>query len=222
MTELTMTAGRAAPLGATFDGEGVNFAIFSAHAKKMTLCLFSDDGRTETHRLDLPERDGDVWHGYLSGLRPGQLYGYRAHGPFEPEEGHRFNANKLLIDPYAKRLTGQPQWHEALYGYDVKKDDLSFDRRDSARHMPKSVVADPAFSWGDDHAPDTDIQNTVIYEAHSRGLTQLHLHADPKGKFLALASDPMLDYLTDLGITAIELLPKKKKKKNRTRDLPMH
>jgi glycogen operon protein len=205
--ELTMTAGRAAPLGATFDGEGVNFAVFSAHATKMTLCLFSEDGKTETHRLDLPERDGDVWHGYLSGLRPGQLYGFRADGPYRPEDGHRFNANKLLIDPYAKKLTGQPHWHDALHAHDVKKDDLSFDRRDSARYMPKSVVIDPAFSWGDDQAPDTLIEETVIYEAHVKGLTRLHPDAAPPGTFLALSSDPMLDYLTGLGITAIELLP---------------
>ena len=202
-----MTAGRAAPLGATFDGEGVNFAVFSAHADRMVLCLFSEDGKTETHRLDLPERDGDVWHGYLSGLRPGQRYGYRAHGPYTPGEGHRFNPNKLLIDPYSKQLTGQPIWHDALYGYDVRKDDLSFDKRDSAKYMPKSIVVDPAFSWGDDAPPDTPIQDTVIYEAHVKGLTRLHPSTSPQGGFLALSSDPMLDHLTSLGITAIELLP---------------
>jgi glycogen operon protein len=201
-----ITAGRAAPLGATFDGEGVNFAVFSAHATRMVLCLFSEDGR-EVQRLDLPERDGDVWHGHIAGLRPGQLYGYRAHGPYAPHHGHRFNANKLLVDPYARRLTGHPVWHDALYGYDPSKGPDSFSTLDSAPHMPRSVVVDPAFSWGADRAPNTPIEETVIYEAHVKGLTRLHPSASPKGTFLGLASDPMLEHLTDLGITAVELLP---------------
>ncbi|WP_226780827.1 glycogen debranching protein GlgX [Oceaniglobus trochenteri] len=204
-----MTAGRAAPLGATFDGDGVNFAVFSEHATRMVLCLFSEDGKHEVARLDLPERDGDVWHGYVSGMRPGQKYGLRAHGRYAPEEGHRFNANKLLIDPYAKRLTGHPDWHDSLMGYTLgaPNGDLSFDKRDSAPHMPRCVVEDPAFSWGRDKAPQTPIQNSVIYEAHVKGLTALHPSVDLPGTFLGMASDPMLDYLTDLGITAIELLP---------------
>ncbi len=206
-SDTTITAGRAFPLGATFDGDGVNFAAFSAHATRMELCLFSEDGKKEVSRIDLPERDGDVWHGYISGLHPGQMYGYRAHGPYEPSEGHRFNAHKLLIDPYAKKLTGQPVLHNALYGYQWKKGDLSFDRRDSARYMPRSVVVDPAFSWGEDTPPATPVDESVIYEAHVKGLTALHPDAAPQGKFLGLSSDPMLDYLTDVGITAIELLP---------------
>ena len=207
--EFSLYAGNPATVGATFDGDGVNFAVFSEHASRMTLCLFSDDGETETARLDLPERDGDVWHGYIPGLRPGQLYGYRAHGPYRPDEGHRFNPNKLLIDPYAKRLTGHPKWSDALMGYEIgmKRDDLSFDKTDSAAFMPKCVVVDPAFSWGDDEPPDTPIAETIIYEAHVKGMTQLHPHAEPRGKFLGLASEPMLDYLVKLGITTIELLP---------------
>ena len=204
-----MTAGRAAPLGATFDGDGVNFAVFSEHASRMVLCLFSEDGKHEVARLDLPERDGDVWHGYVSGMRPGQFYGLRAYGRYAPDEGHRFNHNKLLLDPYAKRLTGHPEWHDALMGYTVgaPTTDLSFDKRDSAPYMPRCVVEDPAFSWGRDAPPDTPIQDTVIYEAHVKGLTALHPSVDLPGTFLGMASDPMLEYLTDLGITAIELLP---------------
>jgi len=207
--DFSLYAGNPATVGATFDGDGVNFAVFSEHASRMTLCLFSEDGETETKRLDLPERDGDVWHGYIPGLRPGQLYGYRAHGPYRPDEGHRFNPNKLLIDPYAKRLTGHPKWSDALMGYEIgmKRDDLSYDKTDSAPFMPKCVVVDPAFSWGDDEPPDTPIAETIIYEAHVKGMTQLHPDAAPRGKFLGLASEPMLDYLVKLGITTIELLP---------------
>jgi glycogen operon protein len=209
MTKHSVAAGRPAPLGATFDGDGVNFAIFSHYAHRMTLCLFSEDGKTEVEQLDLPERDGEVWHGYVSGLRPGQLYGYRAHGPFAPEQGHRFNAHKLLIDPYAKRLTGHPDWHDALMGYEIghKDKDLSFDTRDSAPWMPRCVVEDPAFSWGDDRHPHTPVDRTVIYEAHVKGLTAQHPGVDRPGTFLGLASDPILEHLTNLGITAIELLP---------------
>ncbi|SFE74327.1 glycogen debranching protein GlgX [Roseivivax sediminis] len=201
--------GRARPLGATFDGAGVNFAIFSQNATKMVLCLFSDDGKTETARIPLPERDGDVWHGYLPGIRPGQLYGYRAEGPFAPEEGHRFNPHKLLIDPYAKRLTGHPEWNDALYGYEVGHDDadLSFDTRDSAPFMPKCVVEDPCFDWGRSRRPETEMHDSIVYEAHVKGATQRFDGAGPKGGFLAMASEPMLDYLTGLGVTAVELLP---------------
>lgn len=205
----TICAGRSAPLGATFDGDGVNFAVFSENATRMTLCLYSDDGKTEVARNDLPERNGDVWHGYISGLRPGQKYGYRAHGPYRPDQGHRFNANKLLIDPYAKRLTSHLKWHDALMGYKVgtTQADLSFDTRDSAPWMPRCVVEDPAFSWGDDVAPDTPISETIIYEAHVKGLTAKFPGIESPGTFLGLSSDPMLDHLTKLGITAIELLP---------------
>jgi glycogen operon protein len=205
----TMAEGRASPLGATFDGEGVNFAVFSEHATRVTVCLFSEDGKTETHRLDLPERNGDVWHGYVSGLRPGQLYGLRADGPYAPHQGHRFNAHKLLLDPYAKRITGHPVWNDALMGYTVgdARGDLSFDRRDSAPFAPRCVVEDPTFSWGGDRPPGTRVAETIVYEAHVKGLTQRFPRAEHPGTFLALGSDPVLDYLVDLGITAIELLP---------------
>ena len=195
-------------LGANFDGDGVNFAVFSDNATRIELCLFEDTGK-ETHRIALPERDGGVWHGYVPGLRPGQLYGLRAHGPYRPSEGHRFNPNKLLIDPYAKRLTGQPRWSETLMGYTVgaRDADLSFDTRDSAPDMPRCVIEDPAFSWGDEPAPQTPLDATVIYEAHVKGLTRLHPDVPGRGSFLGLASDPMLDHLTRLGVTAIELLP---------------
>ncbi len=209
MTNLTILGGHAAPLGATFDGEGVNFAVFSEHASRISVCLFSPDGRSETHRIDLPERDGDVWHGYVPGLRPGQLYGLRADGPYAPHEGHRFNYNKFLLDPYAKRLTKHPEWHDSLMGYKVGHPDvdLSFDRRDSAKYMPRCVVEDVLFAWGRDKAPRTPVSKSVIYEAHVKGLTQLHPDVLHKGKFLGLASDAILDHLVKLGVTAIELLP---------------
>ncbi|WP_373356696.1 glycogen debranching protein GlgX [Pseudoroseicyclus sp. CXY001] len=201
--------GRATPLGATFDGEGVNFAVFSEHATRMTLCLFSEDGKDETLTIDLPEHDGHVWHGYLTGIRPGQHYGYRAHGPYRPDEGHRFNPHKLLIDPYAKKLSGAPRWHDALMGYDVSAmhKDLTFDTRNSAPYMPKSIVVDPCFSWGNDRAPRTPLHETIIYEAHVKGLTAAKPGTAWPGTYLALASDPVIDHLVKLGITAIELLP---------------
>ncbi|MBU3029483.1 glycogen debranching protein GlgX [Paracoccus marinaquae] len=204
---IAMTAGRPAPLGATFDGAGVNFALFSEHAERVVLCLFDARGR-ET-RIDLPDREGHVWHGYLPGLRPGQRYGYRVHGPYAPRKGHRFNPNKLLIDPYARRLTGSPAIHDALFGYRTghAEADLSFDRRDSAAHMPKCVVTDPGFAWNGDRAPRHPMTGTVIYEAHVKGLTQQHPGIAEPGTYLALASQPILDHLTRLGVTAIELLP---------------
>lgn len=202
-----ITAGLPAPLGATFDGAGVNFALFSQHADRVQLCLFDAHGKETRH--DLPERDGHVWHGYISGLRPGQKYGYRVHGPYAPDQGHRFNANKLLIDPYAKRLTGSPVQHDALCGYDARHParDLSFDRRDSAPFMPRSVVVDPSFSWGNDHPPLTPMIDTIIYEAHVKGLTAARGDIPDAGTFLGMASDPILDHLNRLGVTAVELMP---------------
>ena len=200
--------GRPAPLGATPDEDGVNFAVFSRHATKVVLCLFDDEGR-EIENLALPEREGHIWHGYLPGLRPGQQYGYRMDGPFKPEEGHRFNPHKLLIDPYAKRLTGHPIWHDALYGYkpgDAKRD-LSYSTLDSAPYMPRSVVVDPTFDWGEVARPGTPMQDTVIYEAHVKGLTAGRGDLPNPGTYLAMASDPILDHLNRLGVTAIELLP---------------
>jgi len=203
---LGITAGRAWPLGAEFDGAGVNFAVFSAHATRITLCLFAEDGR-EIARLDLPECDDGIWHGHVAGVSPGQCYGYRAHGPYAPQDGHRFNPNTLLIDPYARALTGHPVWHDALLGYDPALGPDSFSTLDSAPYMPRSVVVDPDLDRGDDRPPATPLTDTVIYEAHVKGLTRLHPTAAPKGKIGALASPPMIAHLTGLGITAIELLP---------------
>ena len=208
MARYVMTRGRYTRIGAEFDGDGVNFAVFSEHATAIDLCLFSPDGRREIARLTLPERTGHVWHGRVPGLVPGQLYGYRAHGPFAPEDGHRFNPNKLLIDPYAKRLTGHPRWAEAVYGYNTgaKTRDLTFNSRNSARFMPKCVVEDPTFHWGNDRPPAHTISRSVIYEAHVKGLTALR-DVHHAGHFLGLASDEAVEHLVRLGITAIELLP---------------
>lgn len=204
----TIEGGRHDRIGPVFDGEGVNFALFSEHATAVELCLFSPDGLRETHRLRLPERTGWVWHGRVPGMVPGQLYGYRVHGPYDPDHGHRFNPHKLLLDPYARRITGHPRWSDALYGYNVgaKTGDMTYSTRDSAKFMPKGVVEDPSFFWGNDRPPRVPAGETIIYEAHVKGLTQL-AGGDHPGKFLGLADDRILDHLTDLGITAIELLP---------------
>ena len=163
------------PLGANWDGLGVNFALFSAHATKVELCLFDDTGRRETARVELPEFTDEVWHGYLPEARPGTVYAYRVHGPFAPEEGHRFNPHKLLLDPYAKGVVGSLTWHPALFGYALAgKDDLSFDTRDSARFMPKCRVIDPAFTWGRERKPQIPWERTIIYETHVRGYTMRH------------------------------------------------
>ncbi len=208
MQSYKVTEGRPDPLGAILDEEGVNFAIFSENASRMTLCLFSDDGE-EQLLIDMPEREGFIWHCHVSGVSAGQKYGYRAHGPYRPDEGHRFNPHKLLMDPYAKKLTGHPIWNPALMSYEVgtKRADLTYSTLDSAPFMPRSVVVDPTFDWGDDRPPRTRRINSVYYEAHTKGLTMLHPTAAPKGYFGGVASDPMLDYYTDLGITAVELLP---------------
>ncbi|MCV2863775.1 glycogen debranching protein GlgX [Albidovulum sediminicola] len=211
LSHRAVAGGRAWPLGATFDGAGVNFAVFSAHATKVEVCLFTHDGRREIARLALPERDGDIWHGHVEGLTPGTRYGLRVHGPYDPETGHRFNPNKLLIDPYARQIVGPLKWSDALMGYRVGASaaDLSFDSRDSAFAMPKCVVADTSFDWGDDRPPRRDLRQTVIYEAHVRGQTMAHPGVDPglRGTFLGMSSEPMIEHLTRLGVTAVELLP---------------
>ena len=206
----TVWPGRPHPLGATFDGGGVNFALFSAHAERVELCLFSSRGR-EIERIDLPEHTDEIWHGYLPDIMPGQLYGYRIHGPYAPEQGHRFNPAKLLLDPYARQITKGLRWSDALYGYRVGsgRTDLSQDRRDSAFAMPKCVVVDSAYAWGDDRPPDTPWSETVIYEAHTRGLTMQHpdIPVAARGLFTSLTAPPVLDHLVKLGVSAIELLP---------------
>src|SRR3712207_5591157 len=156
------------PLGAIWDGLGVNFALFSAHATRVELCLFDDGGERETERIDLPEYTDEVWHGYLPDARPGTTYGFRVHGPYEPTAGHRFNPNKLLLDPYAKQIVGQLTWNPALFGYQMETaDDLTFDERDSAPFMPKARVIDPAFTWGRERAPRTDRKSTRLNSSHA-------------------------------------------------------
>ena len=198
-------------LGAEFTGEGTHFAVFSAHAEQVDLCLFSNDGKEETARLPLPKREGDIWSGYIAGLEPGTLYGYRAHGPYEPEKGHRFNPNKLLLDPYAKQVAGELSWNDALYGYRIGDEaaDLSFDERDSAPFTVKGVVQDPDFDWSGDAAIRRPWTETIIYEAHVRDMTMRHpgVPEELRGTFLGMASDPILEHLTSLGISAVELLP---------------
>jgi glycogen operon protein len=204
--------GESYPLGATWDGEGVNFALFSENATAVELCFFdAADGRRETGRTNLVERTDQVWHAYLPDARPGQLYGYRVHGPYAPLEGHRFNAAKLLIDPYAKAITNGLRWSDALFGYRIgdPEADLSLDDRDSAADVPKSVVVDPAFSWGDDRPPRVPWNRTVIYECHVRGMTMRHpdVPESRRGTYLGMASDAVIDHLLKIGVTAVELLP---------------
>ena len=209
---MRLSAGTNHRLGATWDGRGTNFALFSAHAEKVQLCLFDNQGRREIERLDLPERTEDVWHGYLNDISPGQLYGYRVYGPYEPEQGHRFNCNKLLLDPYAKRLAGRLVWSDAHFAYRTgsSREDLSFDRRDNARGMPKAVVVDETFNWGRrENRPHVPWEDTIIYEAHAKGLTQTRQDVAPgmRGTFRGLCSPAMIDHLKRLGITTLELLP---------------
>ena len=203
--------GRPYPRGATWDGEGVNFAVYSEHADKVELCLFDLAGRHELQRVELRERTDYIWHGYLPQARPGMVYGYRVHGPYAPEQGHRFNAHKLLLDPYARDLVGALRWHDALFGYTVghAKGDLSFDRRDSAAYMPKARIHEPAFTWGDDRRPRVPWHDTVIYELHVRGFTMQHPDVPPalRGTFEALASTPVIQHLKRLGVTTVELMP---------------
>jgi isoamylase len=203
--------GRPHPLGAAWDGEGVNFALFSANAEKVELCLFDRSGNREQARIALPEYTDEVWHAYLPDARPNLLYGYRVHGPYDPENGHRFNAHKLLIDPYARSLHGRVRWGDALFGYRVgsQRADLSFDRRDNARQIPKCRVVEPAFTWGEDRRPQIPWEETIIVELHVRGITIKHPGVDPaqRGTFAGLVSPPMIDYLVELGVTAVELLP---------------
>ena len=203
--------GRPYPRGATWDGEGVNFALFSEHAEKVELCIFSEGGRREQQRIELRECTDFVWHCYLPEARPGLIFGYRVYGPYKPEEGHRFNPNKLLVDPYAKCLVGSVSWSEALYGYTVgdPKADLSFDTRDSAGVVPKCRVIEEAFTWGDDRRPEVPWHDTVIYELHVRGFTMRHpdVPAPLRGTYEGLASRPVVDYLRRLGVTTVELMP---------------
>jgi isoamylase len=194
------------PLGATYDGAGTNFALFSEAAERVELCLF--DGTGAETRVRLPEVDGFVWHGYLPGITPGQQYGFRVHGPYDPANGLRHNPAKLLLDPYTKAIAGTVDWDEALYGYPFGDPDGRNDA-DSAAHTSKSVVVNPFFDWANDRPPNTPYNETVIYEAHVRGLTKRHpeIPENLRGTYAGLAHPAMIDYLLDLGITAVELMP---------------
>jgi glycogen operon protein len=204
--------GKPYPLGATWDAKGVNFALFSEQATKVELCLFdSPDAAHESERITLTERTDQVWHAYLPEVLPGQLYGYRVHGPYEPKNGMRFNGNKVLLDPYAKSIGRDVRWADELFAYRLgdPEGDLSFDDRDNAAHAPLGMVIDTAFTWGNDQPPRTPWHKTIIYEAHVKGMTQLHADVPEKirGTYPALASDAVINHLRDLGVTAVELMP---------------
>ena len=210
-TNFIVWPGKPYPLGATWDGEGVNFALFSEHAQKVELCLFDRSGRREIHRIPIREQTDQVWHCYLPEARPGLLYGYRVHGPYEPAKGLRFNPHKLLLDPYAKQIKNGLKWQDYHFGYRVghRNEDLSFDRRDSAPGMLKGIVADEAFTWGTDRPLRTPWHHTIIYEVHVKGFTDRNPDVLPelRGTYAGLATAPIVNYLLRLGITAVELLP---------------
>jgi isoamylase len=200
------------PKGATWDGNGVNFALFSANATKVEVCLFDAQGRTEIERIELPEYRDEIWHGYVSDLRPGQVYAYRVHGPYAPDEGHRFNPNKLVLDPYARAHIGELRWDPAVFAYKVGDEaaDLSFDERDSAPFMPKCVVVDPNFDWAREKVrPSVPWDRTIVYETHVRGYTRLHprVPEHSRGTFAGLAHKDVVAYIRSLGVTTVELLP---------------
>src|SRR5262245_36208244 len=200
------------PLGATWTGVGVNFALFSAHASKVELCLFdSPDADGERERIALPEHTDMVWHAFLPDARPNQVYGYRVHGPYEPASGHRFNVNKVVMDPYAKSVARTIHWADEMFGYRVgdSGEDLSFDDRDNAAFAPLAAVVDPAFTWGDDRPPRTPWHNTVIYEMHVRGFSKQHpsIAEHLRGTYEALTTEHAVNHLKGLGVTAVELMP---------------
>ena len=203
--------GKPYPLGATWDGKGTNFALFSDHASKVELCLFDPTGKEEIARIVMREHTDQVWHCYLPDTKPGLLYGYRVHGPYQPENGQRFNPNKLMLDPYARLITGSLELNDANFGYKVgaPRLDLSFDWRDNSQFMPKSQVIDTGYDWEGDCSPGTPLHDTIIYELHVRGFTMNHpdVPAKLRGTYAGLASQPAIEYLKKLGITAVELMP---------------
>ena len=211
-TKLTVFPGNPYPLGATWDGECVNFALYADNATSVELCLFSTTAdEVESFKIKLVERTHHVWHAYFPDLRPGQLYGYRVHGTYDPQNGHRFNPSKLLIDPYAKAIAGTIDWSDALFGYEVgnPEEDLSYNETDSAAFIPKCVVVDQGFNWGNDRAPKIPYHQSIIYETHVKGFTQLHpeIPEEIRGTYAALAHPVTIKYLKTLGITAVELMP---------------
>ncbi len=204
--------GQPYPLGATWDGAGVNFAIFSEHATGVDLCLFdSQDAKAESQRIPLPERTDMVWHGYLPGVLPGQLYGYRVHGAWAPQQGHRFNSAKVVLDPYAKAIGRMTRWCDEMHGYQVGHPDADAvaDERDNAWSAPLAVVIDGAFTWGSDAPPKTPWHNTVIYEVHTKGFSRLHpgIPEPLRGTYSGLCSDAAIRHFKELGVTAVELMP---------------
>lgn len=212
MAQFKSYSGKAYPLGASYDGRGVNFALFSAHAVKVELCIFNESGSEEIERYTIEESTDNIWHIYLDGAKPGLVYGYRVYGIYNPAEGYRFNPNKLLIDPYGKKLVGTLIWNKAIFGYDVDSPDkdLSFSELDSAPYVPKSVVIDNGdYDWGDDKTPGYSLAESIIYETHLRGSTKLSpfLPDSKRGTFAGFADDSTINYLKHLGITAVELLP---------------
>ena len=212
LVKLTVYPGNPYPLGATWDGNGVNFALYADNATSVELCLFStSEDEVESFKIRLIERTHHVWHAYFPDLRPGQLYGYRVHGNYDPQNGHRFNPAKLLIDPYAKAIAGTIYWNDALFGYEVgnPEEDLSFSETDSAAFIPKCVVVDQGFDWGDDRAPRIPYHQSIIYETHVKGFTQLHpeIPEEIRGTYAALGHPVTIQYLKQLGITAVELMP---------------
>jgi isoamylase len=199
--------GRSYPLGATYDGAGTNFALFSEIASNVELCLFDASGNEQ--RFPLPEKTGFVWHGYIAGLEPGHRYAYRVHGPWEPEKGFRCNPAKLLLDPYARAIEGHPKWDEAVYPYKLGEGDLVLNGADSAPFMPRCVVTNPYFDWSDDRPPRRPWHDTVVYEVHVKGFTQRHpdVPEEHRGKYAGVSSPAAIEYLMSLGVTAVELLP---------------
>jgi isoamylase len=221
MPEMTVAEPRTAlmreglphPRGAQWDGKGTNFAVFSAHATKVEVCIFDEKGEQELERIALPEYTNQIWHGYLPDVRPGAIYGYRVHGPYEPESGHRFNPNKLLLDPYAVAHFGELKWDPAVFGYTMESgDDTTFDERDSAPFMPKCVVVDPNFDWQGQDVPTEfrlPFDDTIIYELHVKGFTKQFpgLPENLRGAYAGLADDSVIKYIKNLGVTSVELLP---------------
>ncbi len=204
-----LAAARSDSLGAEYDGEGTNFALFSDNATGVELCLFDESGQNELSRLELPAMEGGIWYGYLPGIGPGQVYGYRVHGPYAPAEGHRFNPAKLVLDPYARELRGDLTWDDALFGYTLGGSDDTADPRDSAPFMPKAVVVDPTFDWEADDILRHRWEDTLVYEAHVKGLTIRNpdVPEDDRGTFRGLATEAVIGHLKRIGVSAIELLP---------------
>src|SRR6201996_6248982 len=199
------------PLGATWNGEGVNFALFSANATKVEVCLFDPEGETELERIELPEYTNQIFHGWIGGIGPSQVYGYRVYGPYEPDNGHRFNPNKLVLDPYARAHTGDLKWNPAVFGYQMESgDDTTYDERDSGPFMPKCVVVDPDFDWkGEPDRHPVSWDHTILYETHVRGFTKKHPKVPEKqrGTYAGLGHRSVAEYIRSLGVTSVELLP---------------